>query len=226
MANEDWISRQTPLHLVEPASISHDQFIFIIGALIPLIISNVLHMVLVKKNGLPSLSIPINSIWFGPNKTLRGFVFVTIVNGIAYLIINWPGGWLLSGLSPESYLQQEINIGHDPTYQSYSSDINFLNTLLMQASIGAVYGLFYMLFELPNSWIKRRMGIDAGDSSSRSRWFFTLLDKTDSSIGVSLVFGYLNDFDFSMMFRFFIYAGLLHFSISGLLVLLKIKKSF
>jgi hypothetical protein len=208
------------------AFISHDHFIFIIGGLIPLIVSNVLHMVLVKKNGLTSLCIPLNSTLFGPNKTLRGFLFVPFINGILYLVVNWPGGWLLSGLSPESYLQQEINIGHDPTYQSFSSNINFLNLLLMQASIGAVYGLFYMLFELPNSWIKRRMGIASGESSTRFRWFFTLLDKTDSAIGVSLFFGFLNDFNIEMMLQFFICASSLHFGISGLLVLSKIKKSF
>ena len=198
------------------SSISHDQIILIIGGLIPLIVSNVLHMVLVKKNGLTSLCIPLNSTLFGPNKTLRGFLFVPFVNGILYLVVNWPSGWLLSGLSPEYYLQQEINIG----------DINFLNLLLMQASIGAVYGLFYMLFELPNSWIKRRMGIASGESSTRFRWFFTLLDKTDSAIGVSLFFGFLNDFNIEMMLQFFICASSLHFGISGLLVLSKIKKSF
>ena len=208
------------------SSISHDQIILIIGGLIPLIVSNVLHMVLVKKNGLTSLCIPLNSTLFGPNKTLRGFLFVPFVNGILYLVVNWPGGWLLSGLSPESYLQQEINIGHDPTYQSYSIDINFLNLLLMQVSIGAVYGLFYMLIELPNSWIKRRMGIASGESSTRFRWFFTLLDKTDSAIGVSLFFGFLNDFNIEMMLQFFLCASSLHFGISGLLVLSKIKKSF
>lgn len=198
------------------AFISHDHFFFIIGGLIPLIVSNVLHMVLLKKNGLTSLCIPLNSTLFGPNKTLRGFLFVPFVNGILYLVVNWPGGWLLSGLSPEYYLQKEINIG----------DINFLNLLLLQASIGAVYGLFYMLFELPNSWIKRRMGIASGESSTRFRWFFTLLDKTDSAIGVSLFFGFLNDFNIEMMLQFFICASSLHFGISGLLVLSKIKKSF
>ena len=198
------------------SSISHDQIILIIGGLIPLIVSNVLHMVLVKKNGLTSLCIPLNSTLFGPNKTLRGFLFVPFVNGILHLVVNWPGGWLLSGLSPEYYLQQEINIG----------DINSLNLLLMQVSIGAVYGLFYMLFELPNSWIKRRMGIASGESSTRFRWFFTLLDKTDSAIGVSLFFGFLNDFNIEMMLQFFICASSLHFGISGLLVLSKIKKSF
>ena len=198
------------------AFISHDHFIFIIGGLIPLIVSNVLHMVLVKKNGLTSLCIPLNSTLFGPNKTLRGFLFVPFVNGILYLVVNWPGGWLLFGLSSGYYLQQEINIG----------DINFLNLLLMQALIGAVYGLFYMLFELPNSWIKRRMGIASGESSTRFRWFFTLLDKTDSAIGVSLFFGFLNDFNIEMMLQFFICASSLHFGISGLLVLSKIKKSF
>ena len=200
------------------ASISHDQIILIIGGLMPLIVSNVLHMVLVKKNGLSFLRIPIQSTWFGPNKTLRGFVFVPVVNGIVYLIINWPGGWLLSGLSLECELSPKINI----------CDITFLNHIFMKATIGAVFGLFYMLFELPNSWIKRRMGIASGESSKRFRWFFTLLDKTDSAIGVSLLFGFLSDthFNIEMMLKFFVCASLLHFSISGLLVLSKIKKSF
>jgi CDP-diacylglycerol--serine O-phosphatidyltransferase len=199
------------------ASITHEQLIFIIGGLVPLIISNVLHMVLVKKNGLSFLTIPIQKTWFGPNKTLRGFVFVPIVNGIVYLMINWPGGWLLSQLGPNFYLAHKINFG----------DINYLNLLFQQAIIGVVYGLCYMLFELPNSWIKRRMGIAAGDNSSRFRWFFMLMDKTDSSLGVSLVFGFLIDSDFNleMMLKFFVCAALLHFSISGLLVLSKIKKS-
>lgn len=199
------------------AQVTQDQIIFIIGGLIPLIISNVLHMVLVKRNGWKSLCVPIHSAWFGPNKTLRGFVFVTIANGIAYLIVNWPGGWLMSNLSPNHFLYHSLSIG---------GDIHDLIRICSQFSIGAFYGLFYMLFELPNSWIKRRMGVPSGHSSPTFRWFFTLLDKTDSSMGVSLVFGYLCDFDRLMMLQFFVCASFLHFGISGLLVLSKIKKSF
>lgn len=70
------------------------------------------------------------------------------------------------------------------------------------------------------------MGIASGESSKRFRWFFTLLDKTDSAIGVSLFFGFLNDFNIAMILQFFICASSLHFGISGLLVLSKIKKSF
>jgi len=199
-------------------SISQDQIILIIGSIIPLIVSNVLHMIVVKFDYLASLKRPLHVGWFGSNKTLRGFVFVPLANGLVYLWVNFPGGWLLSHLSPNYQLASTLNLG----------DINLLNLVMHQFLIGGSYGLFYMLFELPNSWLKRRLGIASGKNSSTNQWLFTLLDKTDSALGVSLIFGFMNDhhFNFGMMFQFFFCAAMLHFAISGLLVVSKIKKSF
>lgn len=50
--------------------------------LIPLILSNVLHMLVVKRNILPQLAVPLNTNRFGKNKTWRGFVVVPLLNAL------------------------------------------------------------------------------------------------------------------------------------------------
>ena len=47
-------------------------------------------------------------------------------------------------------------------------------------------GFGYALFELPNSFIKRRLGIQPGESPKRFKALFILMDQLDSGIGVAL----------------------------------------
>lgn len=65
--------------------------------LIPLILSNILHMYVVKGNTLPQLAVPLNWRWFGKNKTWRGFVVVPLLNalfmGALYFLFE-EGKWL------------------------------------------------------------------------------------------------------------------------------------
>ncbi len=173
------------------------------GALIPLIVSNVLHMVLVKKNRWSALAKPINARAFGENKTWRGVVFVSFVNGLLYCLINWPGGAWMSFLPPFAL-----------------KDLGFL------FFVGWLYGMAYVIFELPNSWIKRKMGIAPGESSTKYRGFFALMDKTDSALGVSLVFAIFHDMQWDLAGRFFLCASLLHIVFSLILKAIRIKKSF
>lgn len=187
-----------------------------IGALLPLVITNVAHMILVKRNGWSVLVKPINAQAFGNNKTWRGLVFISFVNAIVFCLINWPGGILLSQLGPHycDALKPDLNSLHGWEY------------IALKFSIGWVYGLAYVLFELPNSWLKRRMGIPAGGSPNRFKGVFTLLDKTDSALGVSLVFCVLRDFSWGDTALFFITASGLHFLFSWILYFRKIKKAF
>lgn len=55
---------------------------------IPLILTNIIHMIVVKKNLLSFLSKPMNVTLFGKNKTYRGLIFLTVVNGILHLLIS------------------------------------------------------------------------------------------------------------------------------------------
>lgn len=187
-----------------------------IGALLPLIVTNVAHMVLVKRNGWAGLSIPIHTKAFGPNKTWRGVVFVSIVNAVLFGLVNFPGGVLLSHLNDSA---------NDAILKDLST-MHGWEDIVFKFFIGWVYGMAYVLFELPNSWLKRRMGIAPGASATRGAFVFTLLDKTDSALGVSLVFCVLRDFSRGDTALFFITASGLHFLFSWILYLRKIKKAF
>jgi CDP-diacylglycerol--serine O-phosphatidyltransferase len=100
-----------------------------IGALLPLVITNIAHMVLVKRNAWSILAKPIHKKAFGANKTWRGVVFISTVNAVLFLLINYPGGVLMS------FLNQKQN-------------------LVQLLFIGWIFGMAYVLFELPNSFIK------------------------------------------------------------------------
>jgi hypothetical protein len=50
--------------------------------LVPLVLSNILHMLVVKYNVLPQLAVPVGPNVFGKNKTWRGFVVVPLLNSI------------------------------------------------------------------------------------------------------------------------------------------------
>ena len=57
--------------------------------------------------------------------------------------------------------------------------------------LGAATGLGYMLGELPNSALKRALGIAPGTLPARGRWLFIFFDQADSGIGVALTCGWL-----------------------------------
>ncbi len=101
-------------------------------------------------------------------------------------------------------------------------EIKFLSPWLLGYGIGLVY----LLFELPNSFLKRRLGIDAGVSGTRYKYLFYILDKTDSSLGVTSFYSLLVGLDFALGFRLFLANSIMHTFVAFILVLLKIKKGF
>ncbi|MEL6536954.1 MAG: CDP-archaeol synthase [Bacteroidota bacterium] len=167
-----------------------DTFLFI---MVPLIVTNVLHMVLVKSNGLSTLAVPIHHTWFGQNKTWRGILFVTITNALLSVLCHF--------LWPTTSLAQALGLG-------------------------ALLGLTYMVFELPNSYLKRRLGIAPGQKARQYPILFMMLDKTDSTTGVTLVTSLVLSLSLSQGLLFFALAVALHVSFSLLLTALRIKKRF
>jgi hypothetical protein len=147
-------------------------------------------MVLVKRDVLPFLKIPVSTRLFGQNKTWRGFVFLGILNGI---------------VAP--FFARHI--------------------LLSEAVvIGVILGVAYMVFELPNSHFKRKMGITPGETPAKNKLLFSLLDKTDSAFGICLVYFFLSDAGAVKIVQLFLIASFAHIFFSLLLVSLKIKRSF
>ena len=166
------------------------QHLFIV--MVPLLITNVLHMWIVKHNLMSSLAIPFHELAFGRNKTWRGLLFVSIVNAFVLLLVN---------------LVLELNIEHD-----------FL--------LGGVLGISYILSELPNSFVKRRLGVQPGTISKTNSFLFMLMDKTDSAFGVTFIYFLLGYVDLQMALLLFLINCLTHILVSILLVTLKVKSNF
>jgi CDP-archaeol synthase len=160
--------------------------------LLPLIITNVSHMLLVKYDNLRFLKTPLWLKAFGENKTWRGFIFIPCFNALCLLIIQY-----LCSIKIEQ-----------------------------PALLGFTLGFAYVLFELPNSFLKRRLGIKSGESHMQYKFAFNLLDKTDSAFGVALTYFLLGYVNMYMGFQLFLINSFTHIVLSLLLVLLRIKKSF
>ena len=149
-------------------------------------------MVVVKKNWLPVLQIPIWRKGFGENKTWRGVFFVPLVNA-----------FFLSFISSIFQLQ-----------------------LAYPFLLGYALGLSYLLFELPNSFLKRQAGIKPGGRHDKYKYLFYILDKTDSAFGVTLTYFIITGITLKMALALFLTNSMTHALVAGLLVKLKIKSGF
>jgi CDP-diglyceride synthetase len=129
---------------------------------VPLIVGGVVHMMAVKADILSYFKKPIHQSWFGRNKTWRGFLVMPLA--------TWPGVLLARALEPAFELNAPLFAGH--------------STILL----ALLLGLGYCLAELPNSFVKRRLGVREGQPSERFTWFFVVLDQADSAIGCLLAY--------------------------------------
>jgi hypothetical protein len=157
---------------------------------LPLIVSNIVHMIAIRMAWLPGLARPVHAPLFGANKTWRGFLLLPLLNALALPLFN-PGDALLGSIG-----------------------------------LGAFLGLVYMLFELPNSFVKRRMGIASGAQAASHRLLFGAMDKTDSALGVSLAYYALTDITAMEALWLFLICSTAHVLFSLLLVSLRIKRGF
>jgi len=164
---------------------------------IPIVIGGVLHMLAVTQNWLPALKKPIYEKWFGANKTWRGVVLVPLLTTFGALCL-WPF----------EYLQ--------------GANAIFAATLL---PAGFVAGLGYVLAELPNSLIKRRLGIAPGETPARYRQFFILTDQIDSGIGVAIAYAIYPGFSWAVCLAYAVTFPATALLVKRLLFLSKLKKS-
>lgn len=93
-------------------------------------------------------------------------------------------------------------------------------------ALGALLGAVYMLFELPNSWVKRRMGIASGRRAPSHPYLVALMDKTDSALGVTLAYWAIAGIAPLEAALLFLCCSGAHVFFSLLLVSLGIKRSF
>lgn len=152
---------------------------------IPLLVSGSFHMWVVSRNQFAFLAKPIHLKAFGANKTWRGIVVM--------MLATIPGVWLAQALEPA--------LSSALTVSMLNSDAVLLGLLL---------GLGYVIPELPNSFIKRRLNIKPGEPAQRFTFFFSLLDQADSAIGCAIVYWLLLNPSLDVMVWMVVIGPLVH----------------
>ena len=92
--------------------------------------------------------------------------------------------------------------------------------------VGAVMGITYMVFELPNSFIKRRLDIADGKTEKglKGKLFF-VIDQLDSMFGVILVLAVVSKISFWQYINYVLLGGLTHICVNLVLYKLKIRRN-
>ena len=145
---------------------------------------------------------------FGDNKTWAGFFGMITANCLAQIL--WG---LLSQISAP--------LGNANEMYRY-----FGNTLLFNAVAGALFGFVYVLFELPNSFLKRRLDIQPGKTAQgRKGALFFVIDQIDSLLGVMLLLVLLAGITPMQYFQYILLGAVTHLALNAVLYTLKIRKN-
>lgn len=145
---------------------------------------------------------------FGANKTWKGFVGM-ILFGMLFSVI-W--GLLCRQIN---YLQT-----HNFFYRQYT------NTVLYNLATGFFVGFAYVLFELPNSFLKRRLGIKPGRMAKESYApIFVFIDQADSLFGVVLVVALFYPMSIGFYFFYVFLGAITHILINIMLYFAKLRKN-
>lgn len=180
--------------------------------MMPLILGGILNMFFTKSGVYKKLNYPIdcNTNWidgkrvFGDNKTWIGFISMIIICMFTQII--WGCFCDISGIN----YRNELYLVND-------------NTIIFNMIVGFLFGFTYMLFELPNSFIKRRLDIKPGKTDKGVKGIFFVIDQIDSLIGVFLVLMYLTGISFYEYINYLILGGITHIVVNLVLWIVKVR---
>lgn len=184
--------------------------------MMPVIFGGIFNMVFVKMPVFNFIKTPLDNglllkdgrPLFGKNKTYKGFIGMVVLT----MLCNMLWGSLCASFS---FLE-----GYNLLYVFHN------NTLWYNILLGALLGLVYVLSELPNSFLKRRLQIAPGQSKKGGLGFLLLcLDQVDSLLGCVLVIAFFYPMDIWYYLFFVILGGLTHFLINVSLYLTKLKNN-
>lgn len=100
------------------------------------------------------------------------------------------------------------------------------NTMNFNLLFGSLTGFIYMLSELPNSFIKRRLGIRDGKTERGLKGLlFFMFDQIDSLIGVMFLVYLFSDITIGRYVFYVLLGGLTHLVINVVLYLVKVRKN-
>lgn len=166
--------------------------------ILPILLSGILFILFLKTNWLVFLNKPLDfkTNILGKNKTFRGLLLMPLFCFFFTFLFTL----LMNG-------RNEI-IMTDNLFKSF------------------ILGLSYSLGELPNSFIKRRLGIPPGSVSKNNtqKVLFLILDNIDSIIFCCLCLIFVYHIDPIFIPGIFILASLLHFLTDIFLFKIKVKQ--
>lgn len=183
--------------------------------ILPLTISGILNMVFTKTKLYQKHKSPIDrgcvlkdgKRIFGDNKTWIGFISMVLISTCVH--------------AASGVIVNMLNISHcSDLYNIYD------NTILYNSFVGFIFGLTYMISELPNSFIKRRLDIKAGktDKGIKGLVFF-IIDQIDSLVGVSLLIFLLSNITLLKSVWYIALGAFTHIAVNLVLYLLKVRKN-
>ncbi len=144
---------------------------------------------------------------FGDNKTWKGFLGYIICNVICMVL--W--GLVCDVAQLEAYNMFYEKVANTP-----------VNNLI----IGLLLGIAYGVFELPNSFLKRRLGVVPGKSVSGAwKAFFVFFDQADSVFGCVLVVCFFAPMTIGFYLLYVVVGGVTHILINMLLYACKLRKN-
>ena len=145
---------------------------------------------------------------FGDNKTYKGFIGITLF-GIIFTVL-W--GFICKN----STFLLENNL----LYRFHD------NTLLFNIYVGFLLGIAYAIFELPNSFLKRRLSIPEGKTKNgHYKWVFVFYDQADSVIGCVLVVCIFYPMSFASFLACVLIGAATHIIINMLLYQAHLRKN-
>lgn len=183
--------------------------------LMPAILAGIINMIWCKLPLLKALKTPMDfgktlsdgNRLFGENKTWYGFIGYLFLNPL--MSVLW--GAFLYGKKLEEY---------NLFYHYHNNEFGF------NLWIGLLLGFGYALFELPNSFMKRRLNISPGKAiSGMKKPFFVFLDQADSVIGCTLVLWFFYPIGWKLFFGFILVGAFTHIMINMGLYFLHLRKN-
>jgi CDP-diglyceride synthetase len=142
-----------------------------VGLTAPVLIAGLVHVAVITLDLAPQLARPIDAgrRWrgrplLGRNKTWRGFVVMPAVTAITIAAQQ-----ALAGRSRHLAAVVPLRRGAPPDW-----------------IVGAICGAAYVVAEVPNSFLKRRLGIAPGSSAPRARAAQYVVDQLDSVVGCAI----------------------------------------
>lgn len=179
------------------------------------IIAGCLNMIWCKSNILKKYNTPMDcnknfidgKRIFGDNKTWKGFLGYIILNVLCSILLGEI--WKINNLNEMNYFYSQLP-----------------NTICSNLVIGILLGLGYSIFELPNSFLKRRLNIEPGETASGiKKIFFIFLDQADSVIGCCTVLSLFYQMTFGFYIMYILLGAFTHIVFNMVLYFLGLRKN-